>query len=66
MFGRATFEVQLFKNGRWAISEVCKGEVVALKKAKDLLALKTTVGVRVVKESTSARGLTAKAKFSRK
>ncbi len=51
MFGRATFEVQLFKNGRWAINEVVKSETVARKKAADLLALKTTAGVRVVKES---------------
>ena len=51
MFGRATFEVQLFKDGRWSISEVCKGESVARKKATDLLALKTTAGVRIVKES---------------
>lgn len=51
MFGRATFEVQLFKNGRWAISEVCKSQTVAEKKAADLLALKTTAGVRIIKES---------------
>jgi len=51
IFGRATFEVQLFKNGRWAINEVVKSETVARKKATDLLALKTTAGVRVVKES---------------
>ncbi|MBT5242073.1 MAG: hypothetical protein HOH20_12075 [Rhodospirillaceae bacterium] len=51
MFGRATFEVQLFKNGRWAISEVVKSETVARKKAADLLALKTTAGVRIIKES---------------
>lgn len=51
MFGRATFEVQLFKNGRWAINEVCKSQTVAEKKAADLLALKTTAGVRIIKES---------------
>ncbi len=51
MFGRATFEVQLFQNDRWSISEVCKSEAVAMKKAQDLLALKTTTGVRIVKES---------------
>lgn len=51
MFGRATFEVQLYKDGRWSISEVCKSQTVAEKKAQDLLALKTTAGVRIVKES---------------
>lgn len=51
MFGRASFEVQLFKDGRWAINEVVKSETVARKKAADLLALKTTAGVRIVKES---------------
>ena len=51
MFGRATFEVQLFKDDRWSISEVCKSESVAKKKATELLALKTTAGVRIVKES---------------
>lgn len=35
MFGRATFEMQLFKDGRWAISEVVKSEAVARKKAGD-------------------------------
>jgi hypothetical protein len=51
IFGRATFEVQLYKNGRWSISEVCKSETVAMKKAQELLGLKTTAGVRIVKES---------------
>lgn len=51
MFGRATFEVQLFKDGRWSINEVCKSQTVAEKKATDLLALKTTAGVRIIKES---------------
>ncbi|MEQ8735867.1 MAG: hypothetical protein RIC29_13155 [Rhodospirillaceae bacterium] len=51
MFGRATFEIQLYKDGRWAINEVCKSETVARKKASDLLAQKTVAGVRIVKES---------------
>lgn len=51
MFGRATFEVQLYKDGRWSISEVCKSQTVAETKAQSLLALKTTHGVRIIKES---------------
>lgn len=51
MFGRANFEVQLYKNGRWSISEIVKSESVARKKATELLSLKTTAGVRIVKES---------------
>ena len=56
MFDRATFEVQLYKNGRWAINEVCKNETVARKKAADLLALKTTTGVRIIKETHFGKG----------
>jgi len=51
MFGRATFEVQIFRGGRWSISEVLKSEAAAKKKASELLAIKKTVGVRIIKEA---------------
>ena len=49
--GRVNFEVQLFKGGKWAINEVLPTEDGARRKADDLLALKTTEGVRIVKEA---------------
>ncbi len=51
VFGRASFEIQLWKGGRWAINEVVPSEETARAKAKDLLGLKTTEGVRIIKES---------------
>ena len=49
--GRVSFELQTYKDGRWAISEVLPTEETARRKAQDLLSLKTTQGVRIVKES---------------
>ena len=49
--GRVSLEVQLFKGGKWAINEVMPTEDSARRKAADLLALKTTEGVRIVKEA---------------
>jgi hypothetical protein len=54
VLGRASFEVQLYTNGRWAINEVVPSEEVARRKATDLLALKTTQGVRIIKEAQFA------------
>ena len=51
VLGRATFEIQLYKGGRWAIFEVVPTEETARHKAADLLAMKTTEGVRIIKES---------------
>jgi len=48
---RANFEVQLSKGGRWVLFEVVPTEETARRKAADLLAMKTTEGVRIVKES---------------
>ena len=54
VLGRASFELQMYKDGRWAISEVLQSEEVARKKAHDLLTLKTTQGVRIIKEAQFA------------
>jgi hypothetical protein len=54
--GRAQFEVQLNKGGRWVMHEVMPTEESARRKATDLLALKTTEGVRIVKESIFGGG----------
>jgi hypothetical protein len=49
--GRASFEIQLYKDGRWVISETLPTEDTARRKAQDLLTLKTTHGVRIIKET---------------
>ncbi len=49
--GRATFEVQVYRDGRWAISQVLTSEDAARAKAKELLTLKTTHGVKIIKET---------------
>jgi len=54
--GRAQFEVQLNKGGRSVMHEVMPTEESARRKAADLLALKTTEGVRIVKESIFGSG----------
>jgi len=54
VLGRASFEIQIYTNGRWAINEVVPSEEVARRKATDLLGLKTTQGVRIIKEAQFA------------
>jgi hypothetical protein len=49
--GRASFEVQVYRDGRWAISEVLPSEETARRKAQELLLQKTCAGVRIVKET---------------
>jgi len=49
--GRASFEVQVYREGRWAISEVLPSEETARRKAQELLLQKTCAGVRIVKET---------------
>jgi len=49
--GRATFEVQVYNKGQWAINELMPTEESARQKAKDLLAQKNIAGVRIIKES---------------
>ncbi len=49
--GRASFEIQTHKDGRWAIFEVLQNEEAARRKAAELLTLKATQGVRIIKES---------------
>lgn len=49
--GRASFEVQVYRDGRWAISEVMPSEDSARRKAQELLLQKTCGGVRIVKET---------------
>ncbi len=56
VLGRAQFEIQLHKGGRWAIFEVVPTEETARRKAADLLAMKTTEGVRIIKESQFGSG----------
>ncbi|TAL01824.1 MAG: hypothetical protein EPO08_09040 [Rhodospirillaceae bacterium] len=51
MAGRVAYEVQIYDKGHWAINELMPSEESARQKAKDLLALKHIVGVRIVKES---------------
>jgi hypothetical protein len=48
--GRANFEVQVFKTNKWHINEVLPSEESARRKAEELLTLKGTEGVRIVKE----------------
>jgi hypothetical protein len=49
--GRVKFEVQVSKANKWHISDVLPTEEAARRKADDLLALKDTEGVRIIKES---------------
>jgi hypothetical protein len=49
--GRASFEVQVYREGRWAISEVLPSEESARRKAQELLLQKTCAGVRIMKET---------------
>jgi hypothetical protein len=49
--GRASFEVQVYRDGRWAISEVLPSEETARRKAQEFLLQKTCAGVRIVKET---------------
>jgi len=52
MFGqRASFEVQVYRDGRWAINEVMPSEDSARRKAQELLLQKTCHGVRIMKET---------------
>ena len=51
MSGRVAYEVQIYDKGHWAINELMPSEEAARQKAKDLLAQKHIVGVRIVKES---------------
>ncbi|MCB2108117.1 MAG: hypothetical protein KDE14_10470 [Rhodobacteraceae bacterium] len=49
--GRVSFEVQVMRGSKWAISEVVPTEQTARNKAEELLKQKSTEGVRIVKES---------------
>ena len=49
--GRATFEVQVYRDGRWAINQVMPSEEAARAKASELLTLKTTHGVKIIRET---------------
>jgi hypothetical protein len=49
--GRAKFEVQVYRDGRWAINQVMTSEDAARAKAGELLTQKTTHGVRIIKET---------------
>ncbi|MDX2224178.1 MAG: hypothetical protein SFV21_15615 [Rhodospirillaceae bacterium] len=49
--GRVNFEVQVQRGGKWHISDVLPSEQVARRKAEELLAQKTTEGVRIIKEA---------------
>ena len=51
LFGRASFEVQVYRDGHWAINQVMPTEESARQKATQLLMQKTTAGVRIIKES---------------
>ena len=51
VLGRASFEVQINREGRWAISEVLASEDSARAKASALLLTKGIHGVRIIKET---------------
>ncbi|MBL8644086.1 MAG: hypothetical protein JNK21_09125, partial [Rhodospirillaceae bacterium] len=51
MNARIKFEVQLFSKNKWHINDVVQSEEAAKRKAEELLALKDTEGVRIIKES---------------
>lgn len=48
---RVKFEVQLFGKNKWHINDVLQSEEAARRKADELLSLKDTEGVRIIKES---------------
>ena len=56
VLGRASFEIQIYKDGRWVINDTVPDEEAARRKAKDLLSQKDTQGVRILKESQFAGG----------
>lgn len=56
VLGRASFEIQIYKDGRWVINDTISDEEAARRKAKDLLSQKDTQGVRILKESQFAGG----------
>ncbi|MBX7198412.1 MAG: hypothetical protein K1X51_03455 [Rhodospirillaceae bacterium] len=51
VLGRATFEVQVHREGRWAINEVLSSEEAARAKAQSLLTQKGVAGVKIIKET---------------
>jgi hypothetical protein len=51
VLGRATFEVQVHREGRWAINEVLSSEEAARAKAQTLLLQKGIAGVKIIKET---------------
>ena len=51
VLGRATFEVQVHREGRWAINEVLPSEEAARAKAQSLLTQKGIGGVKIIKET---------------
>lgn len=56
VLGRASFELQIYKDGRWVINDTIPDEEAARRKAKDLLAQKGIEGVRILKESMFGGG----------
>lgn len=56
VLGRASFEIQLYRDGRWVIVDTIPDEEAARRKAKDLLGQKGTQGVRILKEATFGSG----------
>ena len=51
VLGRASFEVQVHREGRWAINEVLSSEEAARAKAQQLLLQKAIHGVKIIKET---------------
>ena len=51
VLGRASFEVQVHREGRWAINEVLPSEEAARAKAQSLLTQKGVAGVKIIKET---------------
>ncbi len=49
--GRLNFEVQVFRVNKWQINDVLPSEDSARRKADELLAIKGTEGVRIIKET---------------
>src|SRR5689334_11218904 len=49
--GRAMFEVQVHREGRWAINEVLSSEDAARAKAQQLLLQKGIAGVKIIRET---------------
>ena len=52
LLGRTSFEVHVYKDGGWAINQVMPTEDAARLKATQLLSLKKTRGVRIIKETS--------------